>query len=104
MNTMLDHKSVNDQLKQIIAPNGKSYYDIQLRKSRVTAFILALTTIVSLLFMMFAFVQKAAADTAMQEAHKNMILAQEAKAHQIHLENELTKCKASQSNPDTLTP
>jgi hypothetical protein len=89
----LDHKSVNDQLKQIITPGGRSYYQVQLEKARMTAVVLALASLVTLIFLVFAFVQKAAADTAREEAVKNEIMAQKSKAHAIEVEAELAKCR-----------
>ncbi|HEY0655402.1 MAG TPA: hypothetical protein VGD65_19845 [Chryseosolibacter sp.] len=102
------HKSVSDQLKEIITPSGKSYYDVQRQKARVTALMLAMSAIISLIFLVFAFVQKAAADTARQEAERNHVLAiqnealaaEQAKQHQEiarQLEVELVKCKEAQS-------
>ncbi|HEY0741726.1 MAG TPA: High-affnity carbon uptake protein Hat/HatR [Chryseosolibacter sp.] len=48
----------------------------KLQRARIVALVLATATIVSLIFLVFAFVQKAAADTAREEAVKN---AEEAK-------------------------
>jgi hypothetical protein len=94
MNTIIDHKSVNDQLKQIITPGGKSYYDLQLRKSRIIALILAVTTLVSLIFLVFAFVQKAAADTAREEAIRNEVRALENERLAAQYKSELADCKS----------
>lgn len=93
----LDHKSVNDQLKQIITPNGKSYYDVQRQKTRTMGVVLAMAALMSLIFLIFAFVQKAAADTAREEAVKNVIMAQEAEAHAIEVEDELAKCRQTKT-------
>jgi WD40 repeat protein len=43
----------------------------KLQRARIVALILATATIVSLIFLVFAFVQKAAADVAREEAQKN---------------------------------
>lgn len=79
--------SIDDQLKQIKMPNGKSLYDVQLRRARITALVLASAAIVSLIFLVFAFVQKAAADSVRQEAIRNEVRAQT-------LEMELRKCQS----------
>jgi hypothetical protein len=87
MNTFAtDHKSVDDQLKEIITPSGKSYYHVQRQKARTIAIVLALATITSLVFLMFAFVQKAAADTARDIAKTNEVRFRVAEA-------ELNECK-----------
>lgn len=91
MSTYIDHKSVDDQLKEIITPSGKSYYHVQLQKARTIAIVLALSTIASLVFLVFAFVQKAAADTAREIARTNEIRFREAEA-------ELARCKGIQED------
>jgi hypothetical protein len=78
--------SVDEQLKQIITPGGKSLYAVQLRRARATAIILALATVVSLIFLTFAFVQKAATETAREHAVKNEALARQ-------FEVELRECQ-----------
>jgi hypothetical protein len=85
--------SIDDQLKQIKLPNGKSLYEIQLRRSRITAVILATCTIVSLMFLVFAFVQKAAGDVAREEAVKQAVRAFEQEEIARQLQTELTVCK-----------
>jgi hypothetical protein len=47
----------------------------KLQRARIVALILATATIVSLIFLVFAFVQKAAADTAREEAVKQKVIA-----------------------------
>jgi hypothetical protein len=84
---MNHHVSVDDQLKQIITPGGKSVYHVQLQRARITAIILALSAIMCLVFLVFAFVQKAAADQARDEAIKN-------EARATELEADLIKCRA----------
>lgn len=102
------HKSVDDQLKAIITPSGKSYYEVQRQKARLTAIILAVSAIFSLLFLLFSFVQKGAADTAREEAERNreiairneVLAAEQARQHQEiarQLQLELSKCKEGQS-------
>jgi WD40 repeat protein/energy-coupling factor transporter ATP-binding protein EcfA2 len=48
----------------------------KLQRARIVALILATATIVSLIFLVFAFVQKAAADTAREAAEKERIRAE----------------------------
>jgi hypothetical protein len=79
--------TIDEQLKQIKTANGKSLYEIQVRRARATALVLAAAIVVGLIFLVFAFVQKAAADTAREEAIKNEIRAQA-------LEVELHKCQS----------
>jgi hypothetical protein len=55
-------KTIEDQLKEVRTANGKTLYDVQLKRARTTALILAAATIASLIFLVFAFVQKAHAD------------------------------------------
>jgi hypothetical protein len=78
--------TIDDQLKQIKTHTGKSLYEIQMRKAKMTAFILAISTVACLVFLVFAFVQKAAADTAREEAVKNEVRART-------FEAELLKCQ-----------
>jgi hypothetical protein len=85
--------SVDDQLKQIITSNGKSYYQVQLQKSRIIAIVLAMATIVTLIFLVFAFVQKAAADTAREEAVKNERKAIENETLAKQFEVQLRQCQ-----------
>ena len=88
-----EHKSIDDQLKQIITPSGKSYYHVQLQKARIIAVVLAMATIVSLIFLVFAFVQKAAADTARDEAVKNERKAIENETLAKQFEVQLRHCQ-----------
>lgn len=94
------HKSVDDQLKAIITPSGKSYYEVQRQKARLTAIILAVSAIFSLLFLLFSFVQKAAADTAREEAVKNEMMAHQQREQMEKISHELRRelavCKESQ--------
>jgi hypothetical protein len=85
--------SVDDQLKQIITSNGKSYYQVQLQKSRIIAIVLAMATIVTLIFLVFAFVQKAAAETAREEAVKNERKASENETLAKQFEVQLRQCQ-----------
>lgn len=78
--------SIDEQLKQIKLHSGKSLYDVQLRKTRITAFVLSASALVTIIFLLFAFVQKAAADTAREEAIKS-----ETRARQFEVE--LRKCQ-----------
>jgi hypothetical protein len=50
--------NLEEQLKTIRTENGKTFYEIQLKKSRITALVLASAIIISLCFLIFAFVQK----------------------------------------------
>ncbi|HEY0743845.1 MAG TPA: hypothetical protein VGD40_20410 [Chryseosolibacter sp.] len=85
---MSTHVSVDDKLKQIITPNGKSYYQVQQQRTRLTAIILGMSTLVSLVFLVFAFIQKAAADQAREMAVKNEVIVSQLKA-------ELEKCQGT---------
>ena len=90
---MHNRVSVDDQLKQIISPSGKSYYHVQRQRARVTAVVLAAATVVSLIFLVFAFVQKAAADSARAELVKNESLAQKNEMLARQLQLELQHCR-----------
>lgn len=59
--------TVEDQLKSIRTAGGKTLYDTQLRRSRITALILASATIISLVFLTYAIMQKSEADRLRQE-------------------------------------
>lgn len=85
---MNSHVSVDDQLKQIITPGGKSYYQVQLQRARVTAIVLAMAVVISLVFLVFAFVQKAAADTARERAVESESLL-------VELQGELNRCRSA---------
>lgn len=50
--------NAEEQLKNIRTADGKSFYEVQLRRSRITALILASATIISFAFLVYAFVQK----------------------------------------------
>lgn len=91
--TTTPHKSTDDRLKEIILPNGKSYYHVQLQRSRITAGVLAMATVISLVFLVFAFVQKAAADAARQVATKNHELAIQNEALAKRFQHELEQCQ-----------
>lgn len=95
---MSTHVSVDDKLKQIITPSGKSYYQVQLQRTRLTAIILALSTLISLVFLVFAFVQKAGADVAREEAVKNYEQAVKNEVIASQLKAELEKCQGT-NNP-----
>jgi hypothetical protein len=84
--------SVNDQLKQIITPGGKSYYHVQLQKARMMAIVLSLASVGTLIFLVFAFVQKAAADTAREDAIRNERLAREQELRAKQFEVQLQHC------------
>jgi hypothetical protein len=88
-----EHKSIDDRLKEIIGPNGKSLYQIQVGRARTTAIILALSTIATLIFLVFAFVQKAAADTAREHAVENEKRARQNAEIANHLTVELEQCR-----------
>lgn len=90
---MNDHVSVDDKLKQIITPSGKSYYHVQLQKARITAIVLAMATLISLIFLVFAFVQKAAADTARDEAVRIQKVALENEVRAKQFQIELERCR-----------
>ena len=60
-------KSVEDQLKEIRTANGKSYYDLQRKRARATAVVLAVATIISLIFMVFAFIRKSQTEEIRRE-------------------------------------
>jgi hypothetical protein len=49
---------MEEQLKNLQIANGEYLYKIQVKKARLTALILANATIISLIFLAFAFVQK----------------------------------------------
>jgi hypothetical protein len=50
--------NIEEQLKNVRTANGESLYKVQLKKARLTALVLASATIISLIFLAFAFVQK----------------------------------------------
>ena len=50
--------NIEEQLKNIRIANGDSLYKVQLKKARLAALVLASATIISLIFLVFAFVQK----------------------------------------------
>lgn len=60
-------KTVEDQLKEIRTASGKTLHDVQLKRSRTVAVVLASATVVSLIFMVFAFVQKSQNDAVKAE-------------------------------------
>jgi hypothetical protein len=62
-------KNVDEQLKAIRTAEGKTLFEIQQKRARATALVLAGTTVVSLIFMVFSFVQKSAADEAILKLH-----------------------------------
>jgi hypothetical protein len=64
---LLKMKSVDDQLKEIRTANGKSLYDMQQKRARITALILAAATVISLIFLVIAFVQKSRGDEIRSE-------------------------------------
>jgi hypothetical protein len=50
--------TTGEQLKNIRMNTGKTFYELQLKRARLAAIVLALSTIISLIFLVFAFVQK----------------------------------------------
>lgn len=90
---MNNHISVDDQLKQIITPSGKSVYHLQLQRARITAIVLAMAAVMSLIFVVFAFVQKAAADQAREQAITNETRAEQNAAIAQKLQIELQQCR-----------
>lgn len=91
--TTAPHKSIDDRLKEIILPNGKSYYHAQLQRWRFIAIVLTLAAITSLIFLVFAFVQKAAADTAREQAVANEVRAVENEKLARQFQTELQRCQ-----------
>ena len=90
---MSNHVSVDDQLKLIITPSGKSYYHVQLQKTRVTAVVLSIATLITLIFLVFAFIQKAVADRAREEAVKYEKVAVENEMHARQFQVALQRCQ-----------
>lgn len=88
-----EHKSIDDQLRQILTPSGKSYYHVQIQKTRITAIVLAMATIISLIFLVFAFIQKAAADRAREEAIKYEKIAVENEVRARQFQAEWQRCQ-----------
>jgi hypothetical protein len=54
--------NIEEQLKNLRTASGDSLYKVQLKKARLTALVLAGATIISFIFLAFAFVQKERAD------------------------------------------
>jgi hypothetical protein len=50
--------NIEEQLKNIRMADGKTLYQQQLKRARATAILLASATIISLIFLVYAFVQK----------------------------------------------
>jgi hypothetical protein len=50
--------NIEEQLKNLQTASGDSLYKLQLKKARLTALVLAGATIISFIFLAFAFVQK----------------------------------------------
>lgn len=59
--------TADEQLKSIRTEDGKTLYQVQLQRARITALVLASATIISLVFLSYAFVQKSEADQLRNE-------------------------------------
>lgn len=66
--TLQEQQAIDSQLKSIRMTDGRTYLEHQLSRARKVAIVLASTTIVSLIFLVFAFVQKAESDKIRGEA------------------------------------
>jgi hypothetical protein len=50
--------NIEEQLKNVQTAGGEFLHKVQLKKARLAALVLASATIISLIFLVFAFVQK----------------------------------------------
>jgi hypothetical protein len=83
------------------------------RKARITYLLLGTAVIVCLIFLMFAFVQKAAADKATDEAVFNRVLSEKmqheasaqqkaAENHAVLMKQHLEKCEKVSATKDSI--
>jgi hypothetical protein len=63
----------DDLLKSVVAPNGRSLYDVQLRSARRVAIVLATATTLSLVLAVFAFIQNQRIQELEEEMQQQLV-------------------------------
>jgi hypothetical protein len=63
----------DELLKSVVAPNGRSLYDVQLRRARRVAIVLATATTLSLILAVFAFIQNQRIQELEEEMQQQLV-------------------------------